>query len=340
MSVLWDNEINTLLIAEIGGNHEGDFEYAKHLTKLACESKAHAVKFQIYTGDGLVSSKESPDRNKHFKKFELSQANFVELYEICKKHGKYFSASVWEDTAMDWIDQYLSFYKIGSGDLTAYPILYKTAQKNKPIILSTGLSTLEDVRGAVDFLQQANPMYKKPENLILLQCTSMYPIPDHDANLNVMKTFSAEFNLNVGYSDHTIGSKACEVAYAMGAKVLEFHFTDSREGKQFRDHQVSLTQAEVNDLYESCRQTKILQGSFEKKPTSSELDNNHVVTFRRAIYLKRPMQKGSRVGIDDLVFLRPCHGIDARAFRDLVGKTLKTDVNELTALNHDMFVSF
>ena len=123
-----------LLIAEIGGNHEGNFQYAKALTQLAIDSGADAIKFQIYTGDTLVSSVESPSRNKHFKKFELTQDQHIELAKMVRDAGRMYSASVWDVDVLDWINPYISFYKIGSGDLTAYPVLKAIAQKRKPIV--------------------------------------------------------------------------------------------------------------------------------------------------------------------------------------------------------------
>ncbi len=133
---------NVYLIAEIGGNHEGDFEYAKKLTKLAAESGADAVKFQIYTGDSLVNAKYDPDRNEHFKKFELTKQQYIDLAKLCDELEITFMASVWDMNALNYIDSYIPIYKVGSGDLTAYNLIKKIVLTGKPIILSTGLATL------------------------------------------------------------------------------------------------------------------------------------------------------------------------------------------------------
>ena len=125
------SDSHPFLIAEIGGNHEGNFEYAKSLTQLAINSGADAVKFQIYTGDTLVSSIESPQRNSHFKKFELSKEQHIHLAKMVKAAGLIYTASVWDINALDWIDPFMSFYKIGSGDLTAYSVIKETAKKKK-----------------------------------------------------------------------------------------------------------------------------------------------------------------------------------------------------------------
>ena len=245
MNTNWKGKHGPLLLAEIGGNHEGDFEYAKKLTQLAIESDVDFIKYQLYSGDTLVSKMENPVRNKHFKKFELPREKYIELAKMCQAAGIGFMASVWDIDYLTWIDEYMPIYKIGSGDVTAYPVLKAIAKKKKPIILSTGLSTLQEVIETVEYIQSVDPLYLDPNFLSVLQCTSMYPIPFEDANLAVMQTIHSITGLPIGYSDHTEGSKALEIAVAMGAQILEFHFTDSREGKEFRDHKVSLTRASI-----------------------------------------------------------------------------------------------
>jgi N-acetylneuraminate synthase/N,N'-diacetyllegionaminate synthase len=315
-----------LLIAEIGGNHEGDFEYAKKLTRLAIETNVDYIKFQIYTGDTLVSTVESPDRNKHFKKFELTREQHCYLAQMVKDAGINYTSSVWDIDAMDWIDKYITLYKIGSGDLTAYPVLKKTAEKGKPMILSTGLSTQEEVLHSIQYIQDANSAYTDPNMLAILQCTSMYPINAGDAHLNVIKRLKEKTNLTIGYSDHTEGSKALFYATAMGAEVLEFHFTDSRSGKLFRDHKVSLTPDEIKALIEEIDLIKQYQGDPLKKPVPIELNNQHEISFRRAVYPSRDIQKGEMLSEENLTVLRPNHGIDARHFYQLLGKVSKVQL--------------
>ena len=186
------------LIAEIGGNHEGNFTYAQELIQLACESGVDAVKLQIYTGDSLVNSIEDKVRNEHFKKFELKIDEYIELAKQCEKNNIMFSASVWDPSAFKWINPFISFYKVGSGDLTAYPIIEKIISYKKPILLSTGLSTIEEVEDTINFMRSKDSIYKTKNYLALLQCTSMYPIPAEDANLNVINDYKNRFNLLAG----------------------------------------------------------------------------------------------------------------------------------------------
>lgn len=325
-----------LLIAEIGGNHEGDFEYAKRLCQLAIDTDVDMVKFQIYTGDSLVSREESPVRNQHFKKFELSQEQHIELAEMVQNAGLMYTSSVWDLEAMKWIDPYIPVYKIGSGDLTAFPVLKATAALGKPLIISTGLSTEQEVLEAVAYLQKCNACYKDPDMLAVLQCTSMYPINAQDAHLSVMDRYREKTHLTVGYSDHTEGSKALNYAVAMGAEILEFHFTDEREGKSFRDHKVSLMPDEVRELIQEIKLIQSLQGDLIKKPTQIELDNGHELSFRRAVYPKANLTKGTILNEGNLLVLRPNHGVDARDYEALIGKPLTQDVKEHQKLEFEL----
>lgn len=330
----WKGSSGPLLIAEVGGNHEGDFEVAKAMTESAIASGADCVKFQLYSGDTLVSPVESPDRHRHFQKFELTQEQHIQLAEMCRESGVVYLASVWDLEMLEWIDAYLDFYKIGSGDMTAWPIIKEFARREKPILLSIGLSTMEEVLQTISFIQRVNTRYFEPGMLCILQCTSMYPIPDEDANLCVMNTLRALTNLSVGYSDHTVGIEALKVAAAMGADVLEFHFTDNREGKTFRDHKVSLVLDEVIQLKKDIEKITTLRGDGIKVPQSSELDNEHNVSFRRGVYLSREVKEGDLIQADDLVFLRPAHGVDARDVDLLVGSRALRDLVPFKAIKY------
>ena len=325
----WQGKNGPLLIAEIGGNHEGDFSYAKKLTKLAIRSKVDVIKFQIYTGDSLVNKIHSPARNKHFKKFQLSKSQHIYLAKMCRKNGVKYLSSVWDLKSLNWIDKYLDFYKIGSGDLTCYPIIKEFAKRGKPIILSSGLSTIEEVNKTIKFLIKQNSKYKLKKNLSVLQCTSTYPTIDEETNLNVINTILKNKNITPGYSDHTLGSLALKIAYSMGAQVLEFHFTDTRKNKSFRDHKVSLTGQETVELINDINRIRKLKGSDIKKPTLNEIKSQHIKSFRRAVFLNKDCNKGYKVKERDLIALRPNVGLDARSYEKIVGKKLKKNIKKL-----------
>lgn len=323
-----------LLIAEIGGNHEGDFETALRLTDLAIDAGADAVKFQVYYGDTLVSSLESPERNAHFKRFELSPDEHLALASRVIGAGRHYVASVWDLDAFEWIDPAVTAYKVGSGDLTAPVFLSAAAATGKPIILSTGLSDFTEVVWAADVLRAVDPRYRDPSMLAVLQCTSMYPITAADSRLSVMQRFS-ELNVAIGYSDHTIGYRALEVAAAMGAEVLEFHFTDVKEGRSFRDHQLSLDSADLADLIACLDEIQILKGPPVKEPLPIEIANDHVRSFRRAVYPSRDISAGEVFGSENLCVLRPNHGIDARDHQRLIGRRAKRPLRRHERLDWD-----
>ena len=330
---IWKGKNGPLLIAEIGGNHEGDFDYAKKLTQLAIDSGADFVKFQIYTGDGLVSKVESPQRNEHFKKFELTPEQHIALAKMCQDQGVGYTASVWNFDALEWSAPLMPFFKVGSGDLTAYPMLKALAAYKKPLLISTGLSTEKEIIEAVEYVRSLDDFYKERENIAILQCTSMYPIPADEAHLNVMHSLKEKLNCTVGYSDHTEGSYAMEIAVAMGAEILEFHFTDNREGKTFRDHKVSLTKDEVHSLAQKIRQIEALKGSAIKKPVPIELENGHELSFRRAVYPSRRIEKGEILSEENLTVLRPLAGIDAREYEQLIGKKTNKQLDAFEKLS-------
>jgi len=334
---LFKGKSGPLLIAEIGGNHEGDFEYAKKLTRLAISSNVDFIKFQLYTGNTLVSKMESPDRNSHFKKFEFTKDQHIYLAKMVQEAGIGYMASVWDEEMMKWIDPFLPIYKVGSGDLTAYPILETIAKKGKPIIISTGLSKEEEVLDAISFIQNINPIYRDANYLAVLQCTSMYPIKDSDAHLSVIPRLKELTGLTVGYSDHTEGLKAMFYAYSLGAEIIEFHFTDSRDGKQFRDHKVSLTADEVKILQQEINLIKELKGTSVKESLSIEIENGHDISFRRAIYPKYDIPVGTILNDNNLICLRPNHGIDARDYNKLLGKKTKIDLKEHQKLEWSFF---
>ena len=326
----WNNN-KVFLIAEIGGNHLGDYKYAQDLLELAIDSGVDAVKFQIYTGDSLVNKVLDPNRNNHFKKFSLTQEEFLSLAENTQKAGLIFLASVWDIDQIDLFDPFLPIYKIGSGDITAYPLIKKIVSKQKPTILSTGISTLEEVIECIDFIKSFDPNFIKSKKLALLQCTSMYPIPDCDANLNSMKLLADKTGLPVGYSDHTVGDYAIQTAVAMGACIIEEHFTDNRENQDFRDHQVSLTKSEIINFINKVKQIKNLQGNYDKIIMPSEA--HHRKSFRRGVYLNKDYPKGTFLTEDHLVVLRPCEGISANEYYNVIGKRLKNNMQALKQLN-------
>lgn len=332
MNLSWQGASGPLLIAEIGGNHEGDFDAALRLTDLAIEAGADVIKFQLYRGDSLVSAVEAPDRHRHFQRFELSPEQHIALAQRCASAGREYLASVWDPAMLAWIDPYLRRYKIGSGDLSAHALLRGFAARGKPIVLATGLSTLAEVHEAVAVLQAVDARYADPEFLCLLQCTSLYPTPPADVNLRAMDVLAQSTGLAVGYSHHCRDHLALRLAAARGAQVLEFHFTDRAEGREFRDHQLSLTAEQLVELRQDLARIEALLGQGTKAPTAGEIASGHVQSFRRAVYSRRAAPAGSHLSAADLLLLRPCAGIDAREFDRVPAHPLLTAAEPGAAL--------
>jgi N-acetylneuraminate synthase/N,N'-diacetyllegionaminate synthase len=249
----------------------------------------------------------------------------------------YYNASVWDIHSLEWIEPYLDFFKVGSGDLTAYPILKWMADKSKPIILSTGLSSLDEIEATIAYIRSVNAYYNKPDTIILLQCTTNYPTKDEDVNLAVIPLLKERFNIPIGYSHHNLHSEPLWIAAALGAEVLEFHFTDVKEGRSFRDHQLSLTYSNVLDLKSKISLYKKFIGTKNKFLLNAELLNNHHVSFRRAIYPSLNLNEGDVVNEQNLCTLRPNIGIDAREWDKLLGRVINRSIKKHEPLNWSYF---
>lgn len=312
-------------IAEIGGNHEGDFAKALKLVNLALDTPVDAVKFQTYYAESLVEKRADPKRWEHFKRFELTMAQHEEIANIIVSAGKDYLTSIWDVDAYKKLNPYLSYIKIGSGDMNSYSFLKLAAGTKKPIILSTGLSTFEEVQNSVKLLREFDEVYCARSMITVLQCTSMYPINYEEANLDVMEAYRS-LGTSVGYSDHTVGTRALEVATLLGAEMLEFHFSDDNTNSSFRDHLVSLEPEQVVELYKFFNDVEILKGSSVKKPTESEITTGHVKSFRRGAYAAHDLIAGTIIGPDDIVEKRPSNiGLK---YESLLGVKLKKSVQK------------
>ncbi len=317
------NEDRVFFIAEIGGNHEGDLAYAKRLLVKAAQTGADAVKFQIYQGDKIASRHMSPERNKHFKRFELPPEAWQELIALAKKHKVLFMASLWHAEAVEQFDPHLPIHKVGSGDLTNHPLLRLLLSKDKPVIVSTAMATLDEVQELVGFARQCNQRLFERNAFALLHCVAMYGDPqDKYANLLAIRRLQDAFpDIPIGYSDHTKGTYACELAIALGASVIEKHFTDDKK-RSFRDHHLSAEPEEFRALIRQAARIKTLLGSYEKAPVSAVETAERIREFRRGVYAARDLPAGTLLTEDDLITLRPLAGIDARAYTSVLGKRL------------------
>jgi len=315
------------VIAEIGGNHEGDFDYAVKLLQDAVLAGADAVKFQIYSPDRLVSPVESPERHKHFGRFALKTEQYVALAELCRENKVQFMSSLWDLEAIELFDPYINIHKVGSGDLTNYRLLKVLAEKDKPLCIATAMSQMDEIKRTIDFINSVNPKLMNQGKLCVMHCVATYGEPsDEFANLRSIDFLRNELSdaIVIGYSDHTKGHVAAEVAVCMGARVVEMHFTDDTE-REFRDHHFSFTRETLADFVDFCRRREAMMGSAEKTPISRIETADRIWEFRRAVYFKQDMRAGDVADENNLTTLRPNSGIGAQYYFEVLGKKLKSD---------------
>ena len=298
----------TLMIAEVGVNHEGDFDAARHLLQLAADAKADAVKFQAYYIRELryISPFADPERFERSQRNELTLDQFRQLAQDAQVAGVMFLCTCFDPETVEALSDVLPAFKIASGDVTNVPLLRAIGRTRKPVILSTGMAVEQQIERALVELAGDDDLETAKARTVLLQCTSSYPCPPEQAQLRAMDWLTHRFGCRVGYSDHTLGTLACQAAVARGACVIEKHFTDQKIGRTFRDHAMSVEPDEFRELVEVVRQTTVLLGSGGKQVQPGERDS--MTPARRSIGVRRDLPAGTVLSEDMLVALRPASG--------------------------------
>lgn len=320
-----------ILVAEVGGNHDGRVDRAYELARLAAENGADIVKFQTYRADGLVNRKVSPDRHAHYRKLELPLNEWPKLAEHVRSLGCHFLSSVWDEELLEALDPLMPAYKVGSGDFTNLPLIERMLSTGKPLILSTAMCDEDDVDETMAFIGARAPDLVGSGRVALLQCTAMYDTPsEEEANLAMMDRLRERYGVPVGYSNHALGTRASVIAAAMGAAIIEVHFTDDRSGS-YRDKKLSFTPSELAMLRETVEAIPRIRGVRRKevRPSETQIRDD----FRRAVYLRYGVAKGHVVAAEDLVLLRPNEGLDARRYYDLIERRTTRDIDELSPLS-------
>lgn len=328
---------NIFIIAEAGVNHNGNLNMALELVDAAAEAGVNAVKFQTFKAKSLVS-KHAPKAEYQKKaepgvdtqlemlqKLELSESDHKILLEHCVKRNIMFLSTPFDLASMQFLfDLGVPLFKVGSGELTNLPYLRKIAKFNLPLILSTGMSTLEEVADALNVLENAGLLRSK---ITLLHCNTQYPTPDQDVNLRAMKTLEENFPglAAIGYSDHSHGLEACYAASALGAKVLEKHFTLSRS-LPGPDHASSLEPEELAELVKGVRRIESMLGSGIKEPSSSELPNR--IPARKSIVAAKAIAKGEIFTDENITVKRPGSGISPMRWDEVLGQAAPRDFAE------------
>lgn len=325
--------MSVYIIAEAGVNHNGSIELAKRMVDKAQEAGADCIKFQTFISKNITSKiagkadyqKQQTDSNESqldmLSKLELSFAEFIDLNNYCQTKGIEFLSTAFDFESIDFLDSLeMNTWKIPSGDITNLPYLVKIAKLNKTVILSTGMSTIEDIRSAVTILKENGS-----GDITILHCTTEYPTPYQDVNLSAMKTIENEFAVPVGYSDHTRGIEISIAAVAMGATIIEKHFTLDRS-MEGPDHKASLEPEELKDMVTAIRNVEVAIGSSAKKPAESEQKNMAIA--RKSIIAKHAIIKGEIFTEDNLTVKRPGNGISPMRWFEVLGQKASRDFEE------------
>ena len=314
-----DLDRDVAVVAEIGVNHEGDVDVASRLLRLAAEAGAHAVKFQTFTPERYASSSD-PARLKRVTGFALSGDAHLRLADEAKKLGVFmFSTAVSEDV-VSFLAEHFSAIKIASGDLDFEPVIRAAARTGKPVILSTGLGTMDEVQRAVGWLRDEIGSAALRDRVVLMQCVSAYPAPVEEASVLGVPYLAEATGLRIGYSNHVIGPDACYAAVSHGACMLEVHFTDRKTGREFRDHALSFEPDDLRSLLAVVPRIRASLGVRGKDRQPSELGN--IKAVRKGVVAARDLQAGRVLTRDDLTFARPQTEFAASEIDSLVGKRL------------------
>lgn len=325
----------TIIIAEAGVNHNGELQNALKLIDIAATSGADYVKFQTFKADRIVSrlAKKAQYQIENTKDGDDSQYNMLKKLEMplewypvllarASELGIKFLSTGFDEESIDFLDDFgIDFYKIPSGEITNKEYLVHIAKKGKPVVLSTGMANIEEIRDAIDiFLNEGIPS----SHIAVLHCNTEYPTPFEDVNLKAMQSIRDAFNVRIGYSDHTRGIEVPIAAVALGATIIEKHFTISRL-MPGPDHAASLEPEELKAMIFCIRNIELaISGSGIKEPSASELKNKIVV--RKSLHYTRDIRMGECLSKSDFVALRPGSGISPMFMDRLIGRPLKKDV--------------
>jgi N,N'-diacetyllegionaminate synthase len=325
------------IIAEAGVNHNGSLEICKKLIDVSVKAGADAVKFQTFKAGKLVTANTEKARYQientgaggpqieMLRRLELSPNTHKDLFAYCRQKNISFLSTSFDEECADMLDDLgMEIFKISSGEITNKPLIQHIASKKKPIILSTGMSYLGEVGNAISWIGEIwNTSDKKPQ-LSILHCVSSYPARIEDVNLRAIKTMEMAFGLPVGYSDHTMGTEITMAAVAMGAKVIEKHFTLDRD-MEGPDHKASLEPDELEAMVTAIRNVERAMGDGVKKPTKSE--NDIKMSVRRSLVTAKEIKAGKTISPDDIVIKRPGTGIPAEFKDKVVGMKSGSDIS-------------
>jgi sialic acid synthase SpsE len=310
---------HVLVVAEIGNNHEGDVGRARALIEAAAEAGAPAVKMQTFRTASFVSSSD-PKRVEQLRRFELTFDEFGELSELAHSLGMLFLSTPLDLDSADFLDGVVDAFKIASGDNDFYPLIERVAVSEHPLVISTGASDVARIERATAVVERVRGDAAR-DSLALLHCVSSYPAEPDTANLLSIPFLAERFPYTIGYSDHTLGHTAALAAVALGARLIEKHFTLEAIESDFRDHELSDTPSAMRGLLEAIAELERMLGSLDKEvgPGEAEIE----LAIRRSIAAAGDLEAGRQLESSDLIWVRPGSGLRPGEESALVGHTLK-----------------
>ena len=319
----FDLDQHILVVAEIGNNHEGSISLAEELIGRAAEAGVGAVKFQTFRTEDYISPGDA-ERFCRLRSFELRYEQFERLSEVARQNGVIFFSTPFDLQSAEALNPFVPAFKISSGDNTFYPLLETIARFGKPIILSTGLANLARIRYAKALVERVWSESGVQQNLALLHCVSSYPVPFQEASLGAIRALGNEFHCTVGYSDHCTGINAAALSVALGARIVEKHFTLDKNYSSLRDHHLSADPGEMSELVQRINHFVSLIGAQEKHPQPCEM--KIASSVRRSIAAKRDIAKGAVVSWNDITWTRPGGGLSPGNEQMVLGKALASPV--------------
>ena len=315
------------VIAEIGNNHEGNLNLAYKMIREAKRSGADAVKFQMMDPEYIVKKIKEKKRFKKLKKFLFSIEQFKKLKLYSKKIGIEFFITPFDLINVKKINKLQNTFKISSGDNNFFPLIEKVLQTKKKVIISTGLAKFSEIKKLKNYVYKIWKKNKVSHKLILLHCVSDYPVKHSEANLKSILYLKKNLNdCIIGYSDHTLGIEGCLAAAAMGARVIEKHFTLNKNLSSFRDHKLSATPEEMKTLTTYVKTINVMLGNEEKKLSKGEQKNQK--SLRRSITISKNLPKNQKITIEHLNWLRNTKGIPPGKENIFINKRLKIKLNK------------
>ena len=317
------------IIAEIGGNFQ-TFEEAKKLVDLASDTGVDAIKLQTYKADTIVTKTAKFDLDnvgemlqyELFQKYQIDFELHKKVFEYIDSKGLEWLSTPSHKTDVDMLEELgVHSHKIGADDATNLPLIKYVASKNKPILLSSGMCTMDEVRDMINVCLEVGN-----DKIILFHTVSNYPTYSENVNLLAMQTLKREFpSLTVGFSDHTIGTTACFAAACMGAQVVEKHFTYDKKADG-PDHQLSADPVEMKEIVDKIREFEVMKGTGAKRPVGKEITNRE--KNRKSIVTIKPIKKGDKLTIDNIDIKRPGHGIKPKYYDTVLGKIAHRDMDD------------